>query len=199
VEIDSTLADRLESYYRLLATWSQRINLTGLDLSSPTNEAFDRLLIEPLAAAAHRGEKVKRVLDIGSGGGSPAIPMALAMPGSRLVMVESKVRKSVFLLEAVRELEMDGVEVVNSRFELLLTRPDLHEAEDLVTIRAVRLDARVLMTLQLFLRPGGSLFLFRGIGRALAQELVAPPLAERATFPLLESLRSCLVVLEKVK
>ena len=47
------------------------------------------------------------MIDIGSGGGSPAIPLALAVPGLRLLMVESKTRKSVFLREAVRALGPD--------------------------------------------------------------------------------------------
>ena len=197
VPIQAELVRGLEVYYRLLAAWNQKINLTGLDLSVATNEAFDRLLVEPLAAMTHYETRAARVLDIGSGGGSPAIPMALAMPGSNLVMVESKVRKSVFLREAARELGLVRAEVVNSRFEPLLARPDLHEAEDLVTIRAVRLDPRVLMTLQAFLHPGGRLFLFMGPSGAHAYESIAPPLTWLSTYPLVDSLRSRLVVLHK--
>ena len=187
----------LETYYRLLATWNRKINLSGMDLSAPTNEAFDRLLVEPLVAAGHVAAGAARMLDVGSGGGSPALPLALALPQVQLVMVESKVRKSVFLREAVRELGLGRAEVVNARFEVLLTRPDLHEAEDLLTIRAVRLDTRVLATLQSFVRPGGQLFLFRGPTGAGTPESVAPPLAWEATYPLIESLRSRLVVLRK--
>ena len=75
--------------------------------------------------------------------------------------------------------------------------PSLHEAHDLLTIRAVRVESRVLMSLQAFVRPGGQLFLFRGNVAADPPETLTPPLAWRATFPLLESLRSRLVVLEK--
>jgi 16S rRNA (guanine527-N7)-methyltransferase len=196
-DVPPELVQRLDTYYRLLASWNRKINLSGMDLSEPTNDAFDRLLVEPLVAAGHAPPRAARMLDVGSGGGSPAIPFALARPGLRLVMVESKVRKSVFLREAARELGMPGAEVVNSRFELLLTRPDLHEAEDLVTIRAVRLDARVLMTLQSFLKPGGQLFLFRGPTGPAAPESVALPLTPVATHPLLDSLHSRLVVLQK--
>jgi 16S rRNA (guanine527-N7)-methyltransferase len=197
VALSADLTRSLEVYYRLLAAWNQKINLTGLDLSAPNNETFDRLLVEPLAAAGHADRLTARLLDVGSGGGSPAVPMVLAMPGSSLVMVESKVRKSVFLLEAVRELGLSRAEVVNARFERLFTRTDLHEAEDLVTIRAVRLDAKAIMTLQAFLRPGGRLFLFRGPGDASVEESVALPLKWLTTHPLLDSLRSRLVVLQK--
>ena len=189
------LAARLETYYRLLFTWNEKINLTGMDLSEPTPEALDRLLIEPVLAAQHVPPGVTRQIDIGSGGGSPAIPFALAAPGLRLLMVESKTRKSVFLREAVRALGMEA-EVVTSRFETLLARPDLHEAHDLLTIRAVLVEPRVLMSLQAFVKPGGFLFLFRGGGRDVAEE-PSPPLVVRAIHPLVESLLSRLVVLEK--
>ena len=156
--ISATLANRLETYYRLLAAWNQKINLSGIDLSEPTPEALDRLLVEPLVAAKHVRPGTELMMDIGSGGGSPAIPFALAVPGSRLLMVESKTRKSVFLKEAVRALEMNG-EVLTFRFEALLSRPDLHETHDLLTIRAVRVESRILMSLQAFVKPGGHMFL----------------------------------------
>jgi 16S rRNA (guanine527-N7)-methyltransferase len=136
-------------------------------------------------------------MDVGSGGGSPAIPLKLASPQLHLRMVESKTRKAVFLREAVRELNLSSVEVETSRFEELLARPELHEGFDLVTVRAVRVEPRTLVTLQAFLRPGGQLFLFRGPGGADVADSVTPPLSWVATFPLIEELRSRLVVLSK--
>ncbi len=137
------------------------------------------------------------MLDIGSGGGSPAIPLRLAAPHLSLRMVESKTRKAVFLREAVRELQLPASEVETSRFEELLSRPELHEGHDLVTIRAVRVEPRTLVTLQAFLRDGGQLFLFRGPGGADVSESLTPPLSWVATYPLIEELRSRLVVLKK--
>lgn len=197
VVLPPELASKLEAYYRLLATWNSKINLTGLNTADFRLDTFDRLLIEPLVAARYVPGDAKRMLDIGSGGGSPAIPLALAVPGLRLLMVESKTRKSVFLGEAVRMLGLPGAEVANARFEELLAHPDLHEAHDLATIRAVRLESRVLMTLQAFARPGGLLFLFRGSGAADPSDTTTPPLVWKATYPLIESLRSRLIVLEK--
>jgi 16S rRNA (guanine527-N7)-methyltransferase len=197
VTLPAELAAQLEAYYRLLATWNTKINLTGLKLSEVSPDVIDRLLIEPIVAARYVPVRAAQMLDVGSGGGSPAIPLALALPRARLLMVESKTRKSVFLREAVRTLGLTDAEVVTARFEELLARPDLHEAHDLVTIRAVRIESRVLRTLQAFAKPGGLVFLFRGSGTSNPSESVAPPLAWNATYPLIESLRSRLVVLEK--
>jgi 16S rRNA (guanine527-N7)-methyltransferase len=197
VPLPAGLAARLETYYRLLETWNKKINLSGLNLDEPTPEALDRLLIEPLVAARHAPPGTVRMIDIGSGGGSPAIPFALALPEVRLLMVEAKTRKSVFLMEAARALEMPFAEVATARFEELLSRPNLHEAHDLLTIRAVRVETRVLMGLQAFIRPEGQLFLFRSTAGDVANTLT-PPLSWRATYPLIDTLGSRLVVLEKL-
>ena len=137
------------------------------------------------------------MLDVGSGGGSPAIPMALATSSIKLLLVESKTRKAVFLREAIRAVELSGADVAATRYEELLTRPDLHEANDIVTIRAVRIEPRLLSNLQAFIKPGGFLFLFRGATTADPAEVIPPPLSWAATFPLVDSLRSRLVVLQK--
>jgi 16S rRNA (guanine527-N7)-methyltransferase len=197
VSVSPDVGAKLEIYYRLLTTWNTKINLTGLDLTDPSPDTLDRLLVEPLVAARHVSAGAARMIDIGSGGGSPAIPLALATPMLRLLMVESKTRKSVFLREAIRALALPEADVATARFEELLARPDLHERHDLLTIRAVRVEARVLMSLQAFVKPGGHLFLFRGATGSDPSETVHPPLSWKATYPLIESLRSRLVLLEK--
>ena len=196
VAFSPTLGTKLEVYYRLLAAWNEKMNLTGLDLTEQGPAAIDRLLIEPLVAAKHASASITRLIDIGSGGGSPAIPLALAL-SAQVLLVEAKTRKSVFLREALRALEMPRAEVVTSRFEELLTKPDLHEAHELLTLRAVRVEASVLMNLQAFVRPGGELFLFRAASGAGSPGALMPPLSWKATYPLLESQGSRLVVLAK--
>ena len=90
----------------LLAKWNAKINLTSFKLEpGGHDEAVDRLLIEPRdCGRAMCRQKRETAIDIGSGGGSPAIPLALALPRLHMRMVESKTRKAVFLREAIREL-----------------------------------------------------------------------------------------------
>lgn len=197
VDLSADLAEALQRYYALLTKWNVKINLTSFALDAGGHdEAVDRLLIEPLVAARHVPQGAVTAVDVGSGGGSPAIPLALAVPRLQLRMVESKTRKAVFLREALRELHLDRVIVETSRYEELLARPELHEALDLVTIRAVRVEPRTLMSLQAFLKPDGQLFLFRGPTGDVADTLT-PPLTWLATYPLVDALRSRLVVLRK--
>lgn len=187
------LIDRLVAYYELLARWNRKINLTSLE--NP-DEAFDRLLVEPLVAAKHLQSSAQRLIDIGSGGGSPAIPFKLAAPHLRLTMVEVKARKSAFLREAIRQLNLDGADVETTRYEELLVRSELHEACDVVSLRAVRTEVRVLTSLQAFLKPGGALMLFRGPSGPDTPSLV-PPLEWGGTYPLVEALQSRLTVMIK--
>ena len=72
----------------------------------------------------------------------------------------------------------------------------LHEAHDLLTIRAVRIETRVLMSLQALVRPSGEIFLFRTASGVQGPATVTPPLSWKASYPLLEQ-TSTLVVLEK--
>jgi 16S rRNA (guanine527-N7)-methyltransferase len=193
LSIPTELADALLAYLELLALWNSKINLTALD---DPDAAIDRLILEPLLAARRVPEGAS-VIDIGSGGGSPAIPLKLAAPRIKLWMVESKTRKSAFLREAIRQLDLRESFVETKRFEELLSLPTLHESMDVVTIRAVRVEAATLLSLQAFLRPGGELFLFRGSGDG-GIDYIPPPMKLEAEEPLVESLRSRLVRIQKV-
>jgi len=189
------LASRLTEYYELLSRWNRKINLTSLE--NP-DQAIDRLLLEPIAAARHFPAPDVSIMDVGSGGGSPAIPMKLVMPASKLTMVEIKARKSAFLREAVRSLGLDNTTVETSRYEELLARPELHETFGVLSLRAIRVEVRTLLTLQAFVAPSGLIFLFRGPSGPDAAELV-PPLRWAATVPLVETLQSRLTILQKMR
>jgi 16S rRNA (guanine527-N7)-methyltransferase len=189
------LIGSLASYYDLLSRWNRKINLTALD--NP-DEAIDRLLLEPVAATRHFPDPGASTMDIGSGGGSPAIPMKLALPRAKLTMVEVKARKSAFLREAVRTLKLENSTVETSRYEELLARPELHEAFGVLSLRAVRVEVRTLLTLQAFVKPLGLVFLFRGPSGPDSPDLV-PPLRWVGTYPLVESLQSRLTVLQKIR
>ena len=191
------LVASLEVYYRLLEAWNAKINLTALDLAGVNDSAIERLLIEPLVAARYIPREAAQLIDIGSGGGSPAIPMKLARPEVAFTLVEAKTRKSAFLREAGRRLGIE-LRVETSRYEALLTHPDLHETFDVATMRAVRVERPVLMNIQAFLKPGGHFLLFRGPSGPDMPTAPAPPLFWESTHLLVDSLQSRLTVLRKM-
>jgi 16S rRNA (guanine527-N7)-methyltransferase len=184
----------LAAYVELLARWNKKINLTALPLDPLADEAVDRLIVEPVMAARRLHPTERLVLDVGSGGGSPAIPFAL-MSDVRLVMVEVKVRKCAFLREVVRQLGMPAAAVENCRLEELLSKSELHEAADVVTVRAVRPDRKLLTAIQAFLKPGGRLFWF-GAESSVRPEFQVP-FTSGHTETLVPALGSQLLILNK--
>jgi len=167
----------LEVYYRMLAQWNVKINLTALPLQAPTDATFDRLFIEPLLAAELISDVSGTWLDLGSGGGSPALPLKMVRPSLSLTLVESKTRKAAFLREVIRALKLPGTEVANVRFQEL---PTPTPAADLVTVRAVRPDRVLLDESARLLRVGGHLLFFGSPG-VLAHNAFRPRQLERTT------------------
>jgi 16S rRNA (guanine(527)-N(7))-methyltransferase RsmG len=160
--VSASAIESFERYLGLLARWNRRINLTALPLRPATDETLDRLLIEPLvAASAIRSQFLgsQSWVDVGSGGGSPAIPIKVVNPGLSLTMVEAKQRKAAFLGEVVRALSLEHSTVVNERLEALPPRFDA--SANLVTLRAVAVTDNLLAHVRRLLRrEAGRLFLF---------------------------------------
>jgi 16S rRNA (guanine527-N7)-methyltransferase len=158
VGINPAELQKLEEYYQLLARWNGRINLTSLPMPGYPAETIDRLLVEPLAAARFVEDASLIWFDLGSGGGSPAIPLKIVRPRLRLVMVESRSRKAAFLREAVRSLDLAETTVVSGRVEELDSAAN--GLAELVTVRAVRLDGAFLAAATSLLSPSGRVILF---------------------------------------
>lgn len=158
LEVSSAAFVQLSLYYELLSKWNQRINLTALPLDGFPARTLDKLLVEPLAAAAFVDNDPADWLDLGSGGGSPALPLKIVRPALSLTMVEARSKKASFLREAVRELALEGASVEESRIEELPTR----QSVDLITVRALKLDAPIVAAIHRLLRSEGRLLTFGG-------------------------------------
>ena len=194
IDVDAALANRLAMYLGVLFRWNRRVNLTSL---GEDDRGVDRLIVEPLVAARWMPAGARSVVDIGTGGGSPAVPLKLAVPGLGLRMVESRARKAAFLRDVVRQLALQSVVVEACRYQELVGRPELFEAADVVTVRAVKVDREALEAFQALLRVGGALLLFGGPEEDGVRREALGRLRWRGSYPLVESLRSRLVVLEK--
>ncbi len=160
------LADRvleqISQYYLLLAKWNRRLNLTALSFEGFPAPAIDRLLVEPLVAAELISDLPAVWLDLGSGGGSPAIPLKIVRPQLSLAMVESRAKKAAFLREVVSVLGLEITRVLTTRIENLLAELGALSA-DVITVRAVRFDQPIVETVSELLRPAGHLLIWSGI------------------------------------
>lgn len=151
--------DRLElaeKYASILAGAGIERGLLG---PSEVGRLWDRHVMNS-AAIAELVADGERVGDIGSGAGLPGIPLALARPGARVVLIEPLLRRAEFLKEVVAELDID-VTVVRGRAEDRDVRAEVGEL-DAVTSRAVAaLDKLVKWSMPL-LRPDGRMLAMKG-------------------------------------
>jgi 16S rRNA (guanine527-N7)-methyltransferase len=142
LNLSADQVSQLQTYLALLAHWNKTVNLTALSLTGFPDGSLSRLIGEGLTCASLLSSNASLPInwfDLGSGGGSPAVPMKIVLPSAPLTMVEARARKAAFLREAVRALELRPATVLNSRVEELNEQVAAGSA-DLISFRALRLD-----------------------------------------------------------
>ncbi|TMI90219.1 MAG: 16S rRNA (guanine(527)-N(7))-methyltransferase RsmG [Bacillati bacterium ANGP1] len=133
VELSSRQGELLDRYVGLVLAWSRRLNLSGV---STEEEAARVLVLDALACLAplpHRGTLV----DLGSGAGTPGVPVAVARPDLHVTLVDASRKKAGFLAVVVRELGLENAEVLHARAEEVGRAPAHRERHDAVTARAL--------------------------------------------------------------
>ena len=146
---------RLELYKRLLLTWTEKINLIGPEARQNVDAHIDEAVV-----AANILQPTGNVLDFGSGGGLPAIPMAIVSPEARFHLVEADQKKWAFLKHVVRECSLNAV-VHGDRLARALAKfpPDLRFS--LVVSRAVGKPEEWVPSLRGHLEDGARIGLFQ--------------------------------------
>ena len=132
--LDAEQAGRFEEYLSLLVRWNARINLTAV---RDEDGILARHFVESIACARALPEEIANLLDFGSGGGFPGIPIALCRPEIEVTLAEAQGKKAAFLQEVVRVLSVSA-NVHAGRAELLKMQYEC------ITLRAVdRMDEAV--------------------------------------------------------
>jgi 16S rRNA (guanine527-N7)-methyltransferase len=160
--IAGALAERLAAYGALLLETNRKVNLTGA--KSP--EALVPHLLDALTLA---NDVKESLVDVGSGGGLPGIPLGIAT-GARIVLIEPTIKKAKFLEQALRECALDGL-VVADRAEGAAREPQFREQFAYATARAVATAPTVAELTVPFLKIGG---------RALLQRTIMEPRERQA-------------------
>jgi 16S rRNA (guanine527-N7)-methyltransferase len=158
--LDPAARAGIDAHVRLLMAWNAAINLTAIRVPAAVavEHVADSLSALPLLRAAGAPGR-PTLLDLGSGGGYPGLPLGLALPAGRLALVESVVKKARFLEVAGRAAgatmraaggEPPAVEVLATRAEALAADVAHRGRWDVVTARAVAaLDELVELALPL--------------------------------------------------
>lgn len=158
IDLDHTL-NRLFSIHAIeLIKWTQKINITTITdpIEVASNHFLDSLVpsqfIPPEAA----------LLDIGSGGGFPGIPLKVILPKLSVTLIDASRKKTSFLKHVIRTLKLDNIEALHIRAEDLAIHPSYINRFDVIISRALSsLDAFARLALPL-LANGGVIIALRG-------------------------------------
>ncbi len=187
--------ERLETLDQWVERWSKRVGLVGF---RSREERVQRYFAEAIAAARFlpSGRASMEALDLGSGGGSPALPLAIVRPDWHWTLVESRRKKCLFLEEAARALGLASVRVIAERFEAI----EEVALVDAITVRGVRMSRALLERSSCWLRPEGRVLWFSGEERleAVSLGLEAFSLVPvEGPLRLLPGARGSILILEK--
>ena len=150
------MSEALEIYRRELLKWNAKVNLIGPEATAHLDEH-----IAEAVAAAEILKPTGDVMDFGSGGGLPAIPMAIVSPSARFHLVEADQKKWAFLKHVVRECGLRS-QVYGDRLSRLLQRLPAGLRFSLVVSRAVGSPEEWVPTLKDHLEDGARIALFQG-------------------------------------
>ena len=167
IAFDPGDVDRLAMFLGLLMAANEQVNLTAI---KEPHLAWRRHILDALtlASLAEResgtadDETPAQVVDGGSGGGIPVVPLAIVMPELRFVAVEATGKKAKFLELAGERLVLDNLTVINDRAEVVARDPLFRETFDAVTARAVGKLAVVAELTVPLAQVGGVVLLVKG-------------------------------------
>jgi 16S rRNA (guanine527-N7)-methyltransferase len=170
VELDESMLDTLWRYGYMLRERNQHVNLTSI--VSPEG-ILTLHMLDSLSVAPHLGA-AQRIIDVGTGGGFPGIPLAVACPDRHFTLIDGTQKKVRFVAESAAALDIRNVQAVAARAE---SYPGEKEF-DAVVLRAVGTLADVLHNAGRLLAPHGRLLAMKG--RVPDDEIRALPRGWRA-------------------
>ncbi len=155
IRLAAEQAERFVRYYAELVRWNERVNLTAItDWEAVQSWHF----LDSLSVAQALSAEMLRsgaFIDLGSGGGFPGIPMKLAFPGVRGVLLDATAKKTAFLAHVCKALELQDMSVRTGRAETVAHEAEMREMFDIAFARAVAEVAALAELTLPFVRVGG--------------------------------------------
>ncbi|MGB2692017.1 MAG: 16S rRNA (guanine(527)-N(7))-methyltransferase RsmG [Thermodesulfobacteriota bacterium] len=157
VYINDDQLDLILLYVKNLKKWNERINLTSIknDREIVLNHFIDSLSIAPFI------ENDKSVLDIGSGGGFPGIPLKIVLPDLNVTLLDSVNKKVSFMNDTIRKLQLQNINAVWGRAEDIENKVP-RESFDYVVTRAVGSIADITRLSAPYVSDNGVIVLMKG-------------------------------------
>ncbi|WP_346940508.1 16S rRNA (guanine(527)-N(7))-methyltransferase RsmG [uncultured Clostridium sp.] len=202
---DATMYNNFIQYKALIKEWNEKINLTAI---IEDEEIIKKHFIDSIKVFEFPYvREAKKIIDIGTGGGFPGIPMKIVKPDSSIVLLDSLNKRINFLNEVIDKLELKDIKTIHGRAEDFAQKTEYREEFDLAVSRAVA-NLTVLLELCLpYVKVGGYFIALKGpaIEDEIKDSKVALKVLGGAIEEILEvniagsDLKHNLLVIKKVK
>jgi len=159
IALDERALDLFDRYYRELVLWNEKMNLVSV---RTPEDVLIKHFTDSLTPLPYIARPQGRLLDIGSGGGFPGIPLKIAMPGLQVVLLEASRKKSSFLRHLIRQLPLAQTAVIHARAESAMTDDAYRHTFDTVISRAAFKLPEFFTMGRFFLSSGGLLIAMKG-------------------------------------
>lgn len=135
IDIKLDQINQFEIYKKLLLEWNEKINITRI---TEGQEIYIKHFLDSLTLI-NTGliEEGKSLIDIGTGGGFPGLPLKIMYPDLKMTLMDSLNKRIIFLQEVIKELNLKNIEAVHGRAEEYGRKEDYREKFDIVTNRAL--------------------------------------------------------------
>jgi len=158
IKVSDLQANQMILHAQELMVWNKKINLTAIKALLPIAEKH---FIDSIAAASFIGDETC-LIDLGTGGGFPGIPIKIMNPSLKIVLIDASRKKINFLKHVIRTLDLKNIDAIHSRVENLHNNKAYQNKYDAVISRAFTNLTNFVTLASPFLSEKGSIYAMKG-------------------------------------